>query len=231
MSAEEKSTLEKLRLEKLSLEKLTPEELTLDDVRQRVWNDLRAGVANRRHGFHTPSVASIGGSVSGDTTTKMMATHARVVVLREADEEQHTLIFHTDIRSPKVEEIKAHAQVALVFYDAETRVQVLASGDAHIHFADDFARRRWNETNVWSRRAYLSQVAPGTKISTPSSCLPEEIQQRKPTLIESEQGWQNFAVVVVDVKRFEWLWLTSKGNLRAGFAWNGAGFEASWLAP
>lgn len=215
------------------------EELDLAGVYQKIWSDLSDGVKDRRHGFHTSTVATIENAGDKSSTTESstdgflisLAPRVRTVVLREATEAKRHLVFHTDARASKVEAIKNSGRIAFCFYDEAMRIQVLAEGRAHAHINDATARERWSQSKLWSRRCYLSQFAPGTKIDLPSSCLPEDLIERMPTEQESETGFANFAPIVTEVDRLEWLYLTSKGNFRANFQWNGREFAGSWIAP
>ena len=58
---------------------------------------LRLGVKNRNHSFHTPVFS---------TYNKNNHINSRIVVLRKYDNKSLTLCFNTDIRSPKISEIK-----------------------------------------------------------------------------------------------------------------------------
>ncbi len=186
-----------------------------------IWNELLRAVPQRRDPFHSPVVASAG-------------THgvdARVVILRRVTPERRELTFHTDIRGQKIADFQQTPELAWVFYDPARKLQIRAKGTLRVHTQDDITRAAWETTKLMSRRAYLTEFGSGTVLDQPQSGLSPEMEDRSPTLAESEAGYANFAVCVTTVTRLERLHLAARGHQRAVFNWNVEKFEGAWLAP
>jgi hypothetical protein len=170
------------------------------------------GVQDRRHGFHTPVLASLG--LDG-------APRARTVVLRGFDPAARSLRIHTDSRSAKCAEFAADPRASLLLYDAGAQVQLRLAGTVTLHRADALAEAAWVESREISRMCYAVEPGPGTPIAAPL-----------PAPTDSQAGRPHFAALLLHMARLEWLWLDSAGHQRADFAWDADGRLASrWLAP
>lgn len=193
---------------------------SLPEFWDRVWRTLNLAVGTARHPFHTPTVA----------TVEDGQPRARVVVLRHADENSRTLRFHTDWRTPKVEQLAANPQVELCFYSPDDRLQVRATGIARVHHQNDFATERWQASALLSRRCYTAPTAPGTPVAAPASGLPVELEGREPTEEEAAPGYDAFCVVDIAVTEIDALLLVFTGHRRAQWRakenWNG-----TWRIP
>jgi pyridoxamine 5'-phosphate oxidase len=194
----------------------------LDAIRTDIWTRWTRGGADRRSPFHTPVVASV--RMDG-------APEQRVMVLRKADPLAATLRFHTDLRSAKVEELRQSPVVSVVGYDPQAKVQIRASGIAAIAHDGTMSNAAWAATSISGRRCYLADPAPGTASPVATSGLPSPFDQTMPTLVESEAGRANFAVLLVTVDRLEWLYLAASGHRRAAFTRDGDAWRGRWLVP
>src|SRR5262245_57476455 len=99
----------------------------LATLREEIWRRLAAAPANPAAPFRLPSLATVR---AGFSTT-------RIVVLRRVNEAVRELEFHTDIRSPKIRDLRACPRVEWLFHDPAARVQVRAVARAAIHFQDE----------------------------------------------------------------------------------------------
>jgi pyridoxamine 5'-phosphate oxidase len=194
----------------------------LDAIRTDIWTRWTRGGADRRSPFHTPVVAS----VRADGTPEQ-----RVMVLRKADPLAATLRFHTDLRSAKVSQLRHSPVVSVIGYDPQAKVQIRASGIAAIAHDDAMSDAAWAATSLSGRRCYLANPSPGTISTVATSGLPTPFDQSAPTLVESEAGRANFAVVLVTVDRLEWLYLAASGHRRAAFTCDGDTWRGQWLVP
>lgn len=193
----------------------------LETLATALWRELGRGVREAKAPFHTPVLA----------TLTPHGPEPRVVVLREADAVNRRLRCHTDVRSRKVAEIAAQPAVSWLFYDAAQKIQIRAGGMAQVHHLDDLAARAWTDSRLSSRRCYVIADAPGTVVDAPKSGLPKHLTGRIPTLAESAAGWENFAVVVAEITRLDWLYLDAHGHRRAQFVWDGADWRGTWVIP
>lgn len=179
------------------------------------WAMLVRGAADRRHAFHTPSVATIG--TDG-------APRVRTVVLRGAEPATRTLRFHTDARSGKAAELAADARVALHAYDPGAKLQLRLEGTARLHRHDAVADAAWAATRPFSRACYRLATPPGTAADDPVAALVEAGEGE-------EAGREAFVAVTVAVSRLEMLHLAASGHRRSAFDWRGRALAATWLVP
>jgi pyridoxamine 5'-phosphate oxidase len=194
----------------------------LNAVMADIWDRLGSGAKDRHSAFHTPVVASC----DHDGTPQQ-----RVMVMRAADQATRKLRFHTDIRTPKVDQIGQSGPVSMLGYDPATKIQIRAYGVGQIEADTPAAEAAWAAASPSSRRCYLAPVAPGRVSSEPTSGLPEHVENRVPDLAETLAGRPNFAILHITLERLEWLYLASDGHRRAAFHWHNNGWQGQWLTP
>lgn len=172
---------------------------------------LARGVADRRHPFHTPTLATIGADG---------APRARTLVLRGFEAEARTLRLHTDTRSGKHAELEAEPRCALHAYDAGAQIQLRLTGRARLHRDDWLADAAWAASRPFSRLCYAAPDAPGSPVAAP------------PAAPREGDGRAHFAAIALVFDALDWLWLDATGHRRARFTWHdGAAPRAEWLAP
>ena len=84
------------------------------NVYQELWQSLGAATRSRSP-FTMMQLATIG--MDG-------APKVRTIVIRQVDETHSTLSFVTDVRSPKIAEIRLDPRVSLVGYDPQAGIQI-----------------------------------------------------------------------------------------------------------
>lgn len=174
---------------------------------------ITAAVDSAAAPFHTPAVATIG--LDGSPTV-------RTVVLRRFDRDDRTLIFHTDIRSPKVEELRRDDRIMWHFYDAAARLQLRITGRATIHSNDAIADRQWNESRPQSRNCYFQAAGPTTVVKRFDQ-IGEPVKDGRP----------HFAAVATKFTTIDRLLLHHAGHRRIRFEFDEAkqAWQSDWLAP
>ena len=176
------------------------------------WRLLTRAVPDRRSGFHTPCITTIG--LDG-------APCARTVVLRHVDEGSRLIRFHTDARAPKIEELKREPRIGALFYDFKSKLQLRANGVATIHAPGSaLALECWERSQEMSRLCYAQALAPRSLLQEP-----QEGEAR------GSGGVEHFCVVVIEVQKLEWLYLHHEGHRRALFEWRDGSWHKQWLAP
>jgi len=191
----------------------------LPDLEQDCWDRLVTGAVKSRTPFHTPSIATLNqGEVS-----------LRTVVLRKALAKERELRFHTDIRSPKWQDLTQNPSISALFYDAIDRIQIRVKGKAILHQTNDITAEAWQKTTLSSRCCYLTELSPSSFSAISTSGLSEDIEQENFTLAESEEGYANFGIVSIHVQSIDWLWLNHAGHRRAFFDYEKDSFH--WLVP
>jgi pyridoxamine 5'-phosphate oxidase len=156
--------------------------------------------------------------------------NAYSVVLREASADDGALLFYTDYRSPKVEQIKQDSRLTIHIYNEEDKLQLVLKGKAVIHYQNEIAQLYWKEDGYRGRRSYLAQPAPSTHINEPADGLAYlGNRQFKDT---DTNGYENFAVIEVRIDELDYLKLNREGNRRAKFVLDNTGeWQGMWLVP
>jgi hypothetical protein len=180
----------------------------------QAWALLARGVKDRRSGFHTPTIATIG--LDG-------GPRARTVVLRGCDAARAELRFHTDARAAKIAELARNPRIALHAYDAGQKIQIRIEGVAAIHADDAVADAAWAGSREFSRVCYGITPGPGSVIESAGSfSLPQDTAG-------IAAGREDFRAVVIAARRLEWLYLAHEGHRRALFDLTTG--QGRWLAP
>lgn len=187
----------------------------LDALLRTAWSMVEQGVGDRTASFHIAQVATVDGA-------GMPAV--RSVVLRGFDSQSLTLRFHTDIRSGKVDEIRAQPAIAIHLYDRFEKVQLRLSCLAGVHYLDDVTAAAWQAMRPMSQECYGQQSSPGTALSVPDGGA--DI-----TAAVKRDAVDNFAVVTARIRTLEWLYLSASGHRRAFFDFRTGQETQTWLAP
>ena len=184
--------------------------IALEHIPACSWAFLAEGAAQAKSAFHTFALATCGDG----------GPDLRTVVLRDASEEDRTVLFHTDRRSPKFTPLERAAEVSCLFYDRERKLQLRIKGGATLHWNDGLAEHRWEQSSHSSRQCYRVASAPGTKLTAAD--------------IESPSvscGRDNFAVVRVTVGELDWLYLRAAGHRRARLNYRASRWQGNWIMP
>jgi pyridoxamine 5'-phosphate oxidase len=192
---------------------------SLNDLEQDCWTRLVMGATKSRTPFHTPSIATL---ANGEV-------NLRTVVLRKTLPVERELRFHTDIRSPKWNELAINTSISALFYDASERIQLRVKGKAVLHHTNDLTAKAWETTSLSSRKCYLTLHSPSNFADSSTSGLTEDIEQENFTLAESEVGYENFGIVSIHVQSIDWLWLNHAGHRRAFFDYENK--QYNWMIP
>jgi hypothetical protein len=190
-------------------------------VLESVFDMISRGVKEGKDDFHTMTFSNIQND----------RVESRCVILRDFDKENKTLAFNTDIRSPKVEAIKKNPETHCLFYHFKEKTQLRISTYSTIHYDDELHGIGWENTAISSRKCYLTKYAPSQSIEKMDDGLPEHLLAKIPSVIESELGKVNFAVVINKIVSIDWLYLSSRGHNRARYDFNHNSIKKSWLAP
>lgn len=194
----------------------------LSDVESACWQLLQTGSASRKSALHQCTIAT---AVDGIALM-------RTVVLRRVDPLLKCLYFHTDIRSRKIADFETTSQLSWLFYDQSVATQIRLAGKFILHHQDELSRQHWEKTGHHSRRYYMSENSPSVPLQEPSTGLNPALTAFDYTTVESEKGFQNFAVVESSIHWMEWYFTHHSGNRRAVFSYQeGKLQKAGWLSP
>ena len=159
---------------------------------------LQEGVHQKMHPFHWASFASLDADKA----------QLRTVILREWCLERRTLIFHTDMRSPKIKQLKANPNCAIMFYSQQHHLQLRFQASAHIHSQDELASYHYQQLHAKQLAIYQAEQAPSTAISDPNS------------LAYTADAQPNFAVIVCNFDTLDLLHLDEAGHRRILYDWD-----------
>ena len=185
---------------------------------------LQIAVRKRHDDWHTPTVGYVG---AAGTVCQ------RSVVLRRVETDPLRLAFHTHVLSGKVAALRADPRVSLHFYHRHAKVQAVCTGTATLHTDDAEADAAWSRTALFSRRCYMVAGASGMPLDSPGSGydLYDVPHDRTPDLEESERGRAYFAIVRVQIRHVDWLYLAMNGNRRALIDVDAGAVNARWVLP
>jgi len=179
---------------------------SLDEIEAAVWHELHGAAFDKQHPWRTAVLA----------TTDGEAADARTVILREVAVDERRLLVYTDRRSPKVAQLTAHPLGTLVMWSPalgwQLRLRVrLALQDSGLAVSS-----RWAGIKLTpAAHDYLSPLAPGTALPTPT------------TGATGPAPLSFFAVIEAQVEAADWLELHPGGHRRAVFEAGGG----RWLQP
>ena len=174
------------------------------------WQLIEQGVTDRNTMAHTPVLSTVGPSDE---------PKSRSMVLRDARRVDRMLLFYSDSRSWKIEEIISNPMASVLFYEMSKKIQVRMVCILSVHMANEYSKKRWDNVQKTSRISYQSALPPGARIENPA------------TLEYQDEGERNFAVLEAEIRSLEWLYLSSRGNRRALFQWDKGIETSSWLVP
>ncbi len=176
-----------------------------NEIFEDIKRSLDRAVKDRKHTFHTPVFCNLDDQNGVDS---------RVVVLREFDSPNMVLNFHTDFRSPKVSSLKKNNNSLFVFYDHKLKTQLRIKTISSINNQNSIAEKMWEETQLISRKCYLTEKPPSSATSFPEDGINESLKGKEPTLEQSEKGYKNFTVIQNQIQKIDWLYLASSGHRR-----------------
>ena len=151
-------------------------------LQRACWDELTRATHEREHGWRIMTLA----------TVESGRAEARSVTLREAYAATDRLVFFTDDRSPKLQQIQTHPQGTLLAWcprlSWQIRLRVLLTRETDPHLAlSRWARLRLSP----AAQDYLSPLAPGEPL--------REIAR------EERGSREHFAMVNAQVDSMDWL--------------------------
>jgi len=195
-------------------------ESELTEILDHVWGMLVRGGADKKHAYHFPVLATYGS----------LGIEQRTVVLRKADKAVRQLICYSDQRTRKVDDLQDNTSAHWLFYDHGSKEQIRAKVSVRLHHQDQEAQRVWQDIPPSARGDYVGPLPPGTRSQEYTDNLPPSFREQ-PTEENTQQGIENFVLIVSEVQQLDFLKLRRDGHLRAKFTWNESQWESNWVAP
>ena len=183
----------------------------LKKIEQLIWDFFQQGVKNKKSAFHLPTIATCG----------MKSFNLRTVVLRQVIREDNIVVFHTDIRSKKIAELKGNNKLLLHIYDKKNKIQIQAEGKAKIFNKATLNDLAWKSLSDNTKSVYLINQAPGKVIAN----------EKDFKYLVHDEGYKNFAIIKVKINKITFLQLNHNGNKKALFKYERKNNKFFWLVP
>ncbi len=175
----------------------------LQAIEDAVWSELSRAPRENAHGWRVGVLATVDGA----------SADARSIVLRDVDAARRSLVFYTDSRSPKVQQIGTNPEGTIVLWSAPLSWQLRLRVQLSVTTSGLAVSSRWAKLKMSpGAQDYLSPLPPGSPIDHP---LPERGSR------------EHFGVVTARITAVDWLELHAQGHRRAAFDAKGR----RWLAP
>ena len=177
--------------------------MSLDEYFEAAILELKKGTSQKKHPFRYFTLAALQPNTG---------IGLRTVVLRKV-EENLDLIFYTDMRSAKIEEIKIHPGVSALFYHPKKLLQLKIIGQANTIEDAATLKTYWNGVPIKARKDYTTNLAPGTPITDEQA-------------VDFSENENHFAMVRIQVNEIELVQLQRPEHMRIRFQkvdgkWNG----------
>lgn len=180
----------------------------LIDLYQETWKELECGIKVKGHPFKACSLA---------TSDAQIGVRQRIVILREITENK-SLLFYTDLRSGKIDQIKKHPESSALFYNPIKKLQIFLHGKIEIHCDDEIWEDHRVKIDGKAINDYNTKYPPGKTIKNPVDVI--------------RTNDLHFAVLELIPDTIEYLKLKAELNrLRAIFKKTEDNWDKTYLVP
>ena len=155
-----------------------------------LWKWISAAPSQLRHPMRAPTVI----------TTTQNIPNARTMILRDVT--PTSLIFFTDKRSPKVQDIQKNPHTTIHCYDAKKKLQLRIRAQTSL-LEEHPDRNRWRSMGLNRFQDYGSALPPGTPVKD-AALLPASLETAR----------ENFCILCAKVAAIELLKLSRDGHQR-----------------
>ncbi len=182
------------------------------------WKNINLGIQKANHDYHSFVFS----------TVSKNSPDSRTVILREFDEHQPAIWFHSDIRSKKILHLEENKNVSALFYDKSRKVQLRINGIADIEEDIEHNKKIWDSMRPESKLCYMGPYAPSQKIS---QFEPNTLKKSAQDLDKEDEhlGLSRFCRIRIKIKKLDWLKLDYKGHQRIEFKF-GKKIKTQWIA-
>ena len=169
---------------------------------------LTTAVSDAKNDFHQ---FVLGSNNNGDT-------ELRTVVLRKWSLKRQSILFHTDIRSPKITQLKSCPTFSILFYSKKERLQLRFKASTHIHYQDKVSEYCLNKTTESQKKCCQFSLAPSSEIKDNTKEVYAARTKSKKIDIQHD-----FSAIVCNFYELDVLFLNHKGQQRLLYKWNKQG--------
>lgn len=190
----------------------------LNEIDTANWQALSQAALNKEHALRQLVISSV--NTEGEP-------QSRLLILRHADAVSRTLTFHTDIRSPKWQQLQTQNTVSVLAYDTSQSTQLRLSGKVTLYSPTaEITKQTWLSLSTWTQSNYCGGP-PGKRCAQAHNGIGEPTEQ------QSARGKQVFGLIEFQAASMDW-YTHQRGRVnRAMFQYNTHGnlTDASWLNP
>lgn len=185
----------------------------LEEIYREIKGELVRASADAKHPCRYLSLSTIGSKGFPE---------CRYIVLRKFSPESHQLLFFTDYRSPKVQELQINSRATVLGYHPKQRYQLRLKGNCRLNHNNELASQYYQQ-EVRQVSDYNAKKAPGTPVSSWS----DGVQQK------DHIDGEHFTVITFQISQIDWLKLDGKnGHKRALFTiTKDQSIISTWLVP
>ena len=156
---------------------------------------------------------------------------SRIVVLRDFIEKNNTILFFSDLRSPKIKAILKKKATTCLFYSKKVELQMRVTTSSQLITEKDLVDKYWETVPIISRKAYLTIKPPSSNSEVRTDGLPDEFLANASSHSNAKKARENFAVVENIIKEVDVLSLSSNSYSRAKFVFQKDKIDMTWLVP
>ena len=192
----------------------------LIQINTLAWKELELATITPESGFRYINLCSV---------DKEDTPQARMVEVRHVNQSKRILEIHTDIRSPKWNELLANPSTTILGFCSKTRLQLRLKGIATLHASGtEVAQQAWQSLSIWTQRTYTGGP-PGDECAFTTGChslLETDSDER-------QDGYSCFGVISVQIEILDWFQLQHQNNQRAYFTYDNDGnlMNSHWINP
>ena len=182
------------------------------------WKNINLGIQKAKHDYHSFVFS----------TVLKNSPNSRTVILRDFDENEPAIWFHSDRRSKKILHLEENENVSALFYDKSRKVQLRINGIADIEEDIEHNKKIWDSMKPESKLCYMGPYAPSQKIS---QFEPNTLEKSAHDLDKEDEhlGLSRFCRIRITIKKLDWLKLDYKGHQRLEFKF-GKRTKTQWIA-
>lgn len=182
------------------------------------WENINLGIQKAKHDYHSFVFS----------TVSKNSPDSRTVILRDFDEHQPAIWFHSDRRSKKILHLEENEKVSALFYDKSRKVQLRINGIADIEEDIEHNKKIWDSMRPESKLCYMGPYAPSQKIN---QFEPNTLKKSAHDLDKKDEhlGLSRFCRIRIKIKKLDWLKLDYKGHQRLEFKF-GKKVKIQWIA-
>ena len=191
------------------------------EIYEKIEQSMSNALKNSAHPYRTFSLASL--------DDKMPSL--RTVVLRDFSIDDRFFDFHSDVRSPKINQLKKNNKFSALFYSSEKKIQLRFKGAVKIFHKNSITKQRWENITPSSKRCYMGPFSPSESLEEYHPNIPDDVKFKNPSDQESSVGYNNFVIIRCQFHEIDFLKLKYSGHQRCKFIFKKENVKVNWVAP